>query len=101
MVSALDSCDLCGISIRGETVSSDVSEKSFRFCCMGCRQVFHMLSEASDTPDPASFKETELFKKCQDMGIIPSSEADLEQQIQTDVPYPSSYKGIESPEPQR
>ena len=94
-------CDLCGLPIRGMTVSSDVSGKPFRFCCMGCRQVFHMLSEASDTPDPATFKKTELFKKCQEMGIIPKSEADLEQQTRTDAPYPSAHKGIGSPEPQR
>jgi P-type Cu+ transporter len=46
---------------------------------MGCRQVFYMLSEASDKPDPASFKETELFKKCRDLGIIPGSDDELEQ----------------------
>jgi heavy metal translocating P-type ATPase len=74
-------CDLCGLPIRGRAVSSEVSGKSFHFCCMGCRQVFNMLSEASGSPDPASFKETELFKKCREMGIIPSSEADLEQDI--------------------
>jgi cation transport ATPase len=63
-----------------------------------------MLAEASETQDPASFKETELFRKCREMGIIPKSEADLEQQVQTDAPYPSypsARKGIESSESQR
>ncbi len=39
-----------------------------------------MLSEArnaADTPDPAPFHETELFKECRRLGIIPQSEADL------------------------
>jgi heavy metal translocating P-type ATPase len=40
---------------------------------MGCKQVFHMLLEASDSKDPAQFKHTDLFKTCQDMGIIPIS----------------------------
>jgi heavy metal translocating P-type ATPase len=44
---------------------------------MGCKQVFHMLMESSDTADPASFRETELFKKCQEIGIIPKSETEL------------------------
>jgi heavy metal translocating P-type ATPase len=44
---------------------------------MGCKQVFHMLIEASDAGDPESFRETELFRKCQELGIIPSSEEDL------------------------
>ncbi len=36
-----------------------------------------MLIEASDAGDPESFRETELFRKCQELGIIPSSEEDL------------------------
>jgi len=39
--------------------------------------VFHMLMEATDSPDPASFRQTELFRKCQEIGIIPRSEAEL------------------------
>jgi cation transport ATPase len=44
---------------------------------MGCRQVFSILFEATDSGNPATFKETELFRKCQEKGIIPKSEADL------------------------
>jgi len=36
-----------------------------------------MLMEATDSPDPASFRQTELFRKCQEIGIIPRSEAEL------------------------
>ncbi|GBC59750.1 copper-translocating P-type ATPase [Desulfonema ishimotonii] len=36
-----------------------------------------MLMAASDSPDPARFRETELFRKCREMGIIPASEDDL------------------------
>jgi heavy metal translocating P-type ATPase len=36
-----------------------------------------MLIESSDAGDPESFRETELFKKCQEIGIIPRSEAEL------------------------
>jgi cation transport ATPase len=44
---------------------------------MGCQQVFHMLLESSEVNDPAAFRETDLFKKCQEIGIIPKSESDL------------------------
>ncbi|MEA3230796.1 MAG: cation-translocating P-type ATPase, partial [Thermodesulfobacteriota bacterium] len=47
------------------------------FCCQGCKQVFRILMEATDSVDPADFQTTELFKKCQAMGIIPRSESDL------------------------
>ncbi|MCG6945953.1 MAG: cation-translocating P-type ATPase [Deltaproteobacteria bacterium] len=36
-----------------------------------------MLIDSSDAGDPESFRETELFKKCQELGIIPRSEAEL------------------------
>ncbi len=38
-----------------------------------------MLIESSDAGNPESFRETELFKKCQELGIIPSSEEALKQ----------------------
>jgi heavy metal translocating P-type ATPase len=39
--------------------------------------VFHLLLEATPAADPSSFRETELFKKCLEIGIVPASEADL------------------------
>ncbi|MGD8503803.1 MAG: cation-translocating P-type ATPase [Syntrophobacterales bacterium] len=36
-----------------------------------------MLMEATESPDPESFRQTELFRKCQEIGIIPRSEAEL------------------------
>jgi len=41
-----------------------------------------MLIESSDAGDPESFRETELFKKCQEIGIIPRSEAELVERAQ-------------------
>ena len=43
---------------------------------MGCRQVFAMLMESTETSDPDHFRDTALFKKCRAMGIIPSSDRD-------------------------
>jgi heavy metal translocating P-type ATPase len=73
----VDSCDLCSLPLRYQKITTKISGKGFRFCCMGCKQVFHMLMEATDSPDPASFRQTELFRKCQEIGIIPRSEAEL------------------------
>jgi heavy metal translocating P-type ATPase len=96
-----DSCDLCGLPLRYQQVSATNSGKTFRFCCMGCRQVFHMLLESTDGADPESFRETELFKKCQDMGIIPRSEAELRERAgaagsTSDLPPPP--RGVTEPE---
>jgi heavy metal translocating P-type ATPase len=38
--------------------------------------------EATDSPDPESFRQTELFNKCQEIGIIPKSEAELAERTQ-------------------
>ncbi|MBW2239298.1 MAG: cation-translocating P-type ATPase, partial [Deltaproteobacteria bacterium] len=72
------SCDLCGLSLRHGTIKWRSEHSEFSFCCFGCRQVFIMLMEASDAPDPLQFKKSPLFKTCLEMGIIPVSESDLE-----------------------
>jgi hypothetical protein len=71
------SCDLCGLPLRTGSHPATHADRTYRFCCQGCRQVFSILIEASDAGDPAGFRQTELFKQCQEMGIIPRSEADL------------------------
>jgi len=38
--------------------------------------VYILLMEASDSPDPRSFRETELFRRCRAAGVIPGSEKD-------------------------
>ncbi len=70
-------CDLCGLPLRAGSHPATHGDRTYRFCCQGCRQVFNILIEASDAGDPAGFRQTELFKQCQEMGIIPRSEADL------------------------
>ena len=71
------SCILCGLPLRAGAVAAVISGTSYSFCCNGCRQVFTILSEATDSPDPETFRETELFKQCQAKGIIPRSEEEL------------------------
>jgi heavy metal translocating P-type ATPase len=42
-----------------------------------------MLLESSDGADSQSFREKELFKKCQEIGIIPKSEEELAERART------------------
>jgi len=71
------SCALCGLPLRAGTAEASFSDRTYRFCCTGCCQVFTILFETSDSGDPEKFKETELFQKCRENGIIPRSEAEL------------------------
>ncbi len=70
-------CDLCGLPLRAGRFEATFSGKTYRFCCQGCRQVFSILMEATDSGDPAKFQDSDLFKQCLENGIIPRSEADL------------------------
>ena len=70
-------CDLCGLPLRAGSYPATHADRTYRFCCQGCRQVFSILIEASDSGNPDGFRESELFKQCQEMGIIPRTEADL------------------------
>lgn len=40
--------------------------------------VYAMLMEATDSPDPSRFKESELYQRCVAAGVIPATEADLD-----------------------
>jgi heavy metal translocating P-type ATPase len=70
-------CDLCGLPIPDKAFNFYSNEQTHRFCCRGCKQVFSMLMEASPSADPATFRQSALFRKCRDMGIIPRSDAEL------------------------
>ena len=48
--------------------------------------MFHLLIEATPGTNPSSFRETELFKKCREMGIVPASEADLVRRTEGERP---------------
>ncbi len=73
-----ETCDLCGLTLRYGVVRAEISGKTYSFCCAGCRQVFHILLEATDSKTtPENFRNTELFQQCVEKGIIPKTESDL------------------------
>jgi heavy metal translocating P-type ATPase len=79
-------CDLCGLSLRHGAVSAIISQKTMRFCCFGCKQVYEMLLAASGDLDPDTFRETDIFKRCVAAGIIPESMDDLEKKKRATTP---------------
>jgi hypothetical protein len=77
MKSSAQFCDLCGLPLRRHTFTLSSFENTYQFCCNGCKQVYLMLVEQHGAGDPGSFRDSELFKKCLELGIIPKSEEDL------------------------
>jgi heavy metal translocating P-type ATPase len=63
--------------VRSEALTAVFGDRSYRFCCTGCRMVFAMLMEAADTPEPARFKESDLYRRCLAAGVVPASEEQL------------------------
>jgi heavy metal translocating P-type ATPase len=70
-------CDLCGLPLRHGMIEHQAADTIRRFCCIGCRQVFLMLVQSADGGDPEHFKDSTLFRKCMEMGLIPQNEAAL------------------------
>jgi heavy metal translocating P-type ATPase len=70
-------CDLCGLALRVQRIEAALAGRSYHFCCTACRQVFSILLQAAGTADPAAFRQSDLFRKCQESGIIPRSPDEL------------------------
>ncbi|NNG00065.1 MAG: heavy metal translocating P-type ATPase [Desulfobacteraceae bacterium] len=70
-------CELCGLDLPRHHHTLSGEQRHHLFCCMGCKMVYSMLSEAAGAPDPAGFRETQLYRQCKAAGIIPSSADDL------------------------
>ncbi len=76
-VASVAGCDLCGLALRGERIEAEWAGRAYRFCCTGCRQVFSILLQAAGSADPAAFRRSELYRQCQESGIIPRADDDL------------------------
>lgn len=46
------SCDLCGLPVGMQEFSLTTDERTFRFCCEGCKGIYQMLNDIDDTPNP-------------------------------------------------
>jgi len=57
------------------------------------------LIEATDSGDPAKFRESDLFKQCLEKGIIPRSEADLLSTELKGNPDPPPSGQVDNPQP--
>jgi heavy metal translocating P-type ATPase len=77
MTDSIEACDLCGFTLRYGRCDFDYDGQRYHFCCLGCRQVFTMLAEAEGGVDAEAFRRSEIFRRCRELGVIPSSEAEL------------------------
>jgi heavy metal translocating P-type ATPase len=83
-------CDLCGLPLRAGRTEAVMGDRTYRFCCTGCRQVFSILLQASGSADPAAFRQTELFRKCRESGIIPAAADEIPSPAATPAEVPAA-----------
>jgi heavy metal translocating P-type ATPase len=67
------SCDLCGLACGRHPYSQRIRECECFFCCLGCMNVYLILSES--VPPGQDFRDTELFRRSLELGLIAKPES--------------------------
>ncbi len=62
-------CRLCGLPVGRSGVEEQQGENTLHFCCIGCRQVYLVLSGLPGGL-PADFKNTDLYRFCESSNLI-------------------------------
>ncbi len=64
------SCHLCGLPCGKHPLSTSLEEAEHFFCCLGCMNVYVILSESGVTASGQDLRETELYKRGLQLGLI-------------------------------
>lgn len=80
-------CDLCGLSVGRNPFSQNYGGKAKEFCCLGCQNVYLILSESGIIASGQDIRESEVFKRSLEMGLISNrlEENDKDFQIPADA----------------
>jgi hypothetical protein len=49
-----ETCDLCGLPVGLQDFNLATAERTFHFCCEGCRGIYQMLNDIEDPPRPSA-----------------------------------------------
>ena len=61
-------CELCGLPCGQRPYAQRVHDQERYFCCLGCMNVYLILSESC--AEGQDFRQTELFKRSLELGLI-------------------------------
>jgi heavy metal translocating P-type ATPase len=82
-------CSLCELTIGRQVIKRTFAERDFAFCCMGCANVYSILFESGVIASGQSIRETEVFRRSLEMGLISNAAADTESQELLDEDAPT------------
>ena len=63
-------CNLCGLGCGAHPLQQRVAETDCFFCCLGCLNVYLILSESGALKDGQDARQTELFQRSLRLGLI-------------------------------
>src|SRR5271157_2064684 len=68
-------CGLCGLGCGAHPLMQRVAEVDRHFCCMGCMNVYLILSESGVLASGQNVRDTEIFKRSLELGLIAQGDA--------------------------
>lgn len=69
-MSSTRECDLCGLGCGKHPLDHNVGGSDRFFCCLGCMNVYLILWESGAIPAGQNIRETELFRRSLQLGLI-------------------------------
>jgi heavy metal translocating P-type ATPase len=69
------SCGLCDLPCGRQPVVRAFDRREIAFCCMGCANVYAILLESGVIASGQSIRETEVFRRSLELGLISNPEA--------------------------
>jgi len=82
-------CGLCGLDCGKQLVIRAFDGNNIDFCCMGCANVYAILFESGVVASGQDIRNTEVFRRGLELGLISNSGADPDQ-IKIDPNAPTS-----------
>jgi heavy metal translocating P-type ATPase len=81
-------CALCELACGRQLTARVFDGRQFEFCCMGCANVYAILRESGAIAAGESLRETEIFRRSLELGLIsnPDSDAEPVSAIDADAP---------------
>ncbi len=71
-------CDLCGLGCGNHPLQQHIGEAGRFFCCHGCMNVYLILWESGAIKDGQEVRQTELFQRSLQLGLISNRVAEEE-----------------------
>lgn len=77
----MSACSLCGLPAGRNPLSRRIGGQDREFCCLGCMNVYTILTESGVVAQGTDFRDTELYKESLRLGLIANGQAARKFQI--------------------